>query len=183
MFAGRDRLLAEHRGLLERWRRITNLVGPGPVDRHYDDALAALDGLEPRGRWADLGTGAGFPGVVLAARFPAIEVALVDSRSKRCAFLEEVVQLAGAEGVEVVCGRIEDLPAGAWDGVTARALAPLPDVLAYADRLLRPDGQALLLVGDDERPAERPALVRVGERRYRVDGVWHRAWRYARPGA
>lgn len=178
---GRERLLAEHKALLERWRTVTNLVGPGPVEVHYEDAEAALRGLEPVGRWADLGTGAGFPGIVLAARFPALRVVLVDSRSKRCTFLEEVLSRAGAEGVEVRCARIEDLEAGAWDGVTARALAPLPVVLDYADRLLGPQGTALLLVGDDEPAAELPSLRLAREHRYRVGGAWHRARRYERP--
>lgn len=180
MFGGRDRLLEVHRALLERWRTITNLVGPGPVGVHYDDAAAALAGLTPRGRWADLGTGAGFPGIVLAARFPALEVTLVDSRSKRCAFLEEVLEQAGTEGVDVRCARIEDLPGGVWDGVTARALAPLPAVLGYADRLLAPDGEALLLVGDEEPSAELPTLRLLDERRYRAGESWHRARHYAR---
>lgn len=173
--------MAEHKALLERWRGVTNLVGPGPVDAHYEDADAALRGLEPRGRWADLGTGAGFPGVVLAARHPSLQVVLVDSRSKRCTFLEEVVSRSGAEGIEVRCARIEDLEAGVWDGVTARALAPLPEVLQHADRLLGPRGVALLLVGDEEPAAELPTLRLVREHRYRVSGSWHRARRYERP--
>ncbi|MDP6932876.1 MAG: class I SAM-dependent methyltransferase, partial [Myxococcota bacterium] len=84
-----------HRDILERWREAMNLVGPGPVDVHFLDAIHAVQGLEARGRWVDLGSGAGFPGIALAARHPRASVLLVESRQKRAAFLEQVVGEAG----------------------------------------------------------------------------------------
>jgi 16S rRNA (guanine527-N7)-methyltransferase len=180
--SARDRLLAVHRELLERFRQAMNLVGPGPVDQHYVDARLALEGLAPRGRWADLGTGAGFPGVVLAADWPDVAVDLVDSRRKRCTFLEEVLDRAGVDGgVRVVCARIEDLPGRAYDGVTARALAPPAEALALAAPKVVDGGRAVLLLQDDQDAPDVPGWARVEERAYRLpDGrprrrvVWRR---------
>ena len=60
-----------------------DLVGPGPLEPHFQDAAGAVAGLEAVGRWVDLGSGAGFPGIALAARHPGAEVWLVESRRKR----------------------------------------------------------------------------------------------------
>lgn len=168
---GRSELLAAHRALLERWRDTHNLVGPGPVDVHYDDARAGLEGLDPTGRWADLGTGAGFPGVVLAAMFPELSVDLVDSRSKRCAFLDRVLADARCDpGVRVVEGRIEDLPAGTYDGITARALAAPEEVLRLATPLVKPGGHALIFLQADQPAPVVDGWSLVGERPYVVEG-------------
>jgi 16S rRNA (guanine527-N7)-methyltransferase len=171
-------LLAVHRARLETFRKAMNLVGPGPVEPHYADAEEALAGLEPAGRWADLGTGAGFPGIVFAARFPGVALDLVDSRRKRCAFLEGVLALADLGDhapVRVVCGRVEDLPAHAYDGVMARAFAPPDALLAHARRLLVPGGTVVLFLQDDAEPAVAADFVPAGERRYAVDGRRRRA--------
>lgn len=171
----RATLLDEHRALLARWRDTMNLVGPGSLDVHYADARRALAGLDAAGAWVDLGTGAGFPGVVLAAMFPAATVELVDSRAKRCVFLEEVVERAGATGVTVRCARLESLPDGAYDGVTARALAPPPEVLDYARRLLRPGGRVVLFLQEDGQLLDHPGFEAVGGNAYIVDGKARRS--------
>ncbi|MEZ4240387.1 MAG: 16S rRNA (guanine(527)-N(7))-methyltransferase RsmG [Myxococcota bacterium] len=164
-------LIAAHRRLLAQWRGAMNLVGPGPLDPHYADAdvgLALLDPDPPAGRWADLGTGAGFPGIPFAARFPSARVELVDSRQKRCVFLEHVLREAGADGVTVRCARIETLPPGAYDGVVSRALAPPAEVLGHAARLLRPGGRAVLWLGDAEVPLP-PGFQLIARHRYASD--------------
>lgn len=143
----RDRLLAVHRELLERFRASQNLVGPGPLDVHYEDARHGLAGLGPRGRWADVGTGAGFPGVVLAALHPDLAVDLVDSRSKRCWFLEEVLARAACDpAVRVRCARVEDLEPGAYDGVTARAVAEPGPLLDLVAPVVAPGGRVVLFL-------------------------------------
>jgi len=159
---GPSRLLETHRALLERFRESMNLVGPGPLDLHYRDCAAALAGLRPSGRWVDLGSGAGFPGIVFAATFPRVPLDLVDSRRKRCVFLEQVL----AEGLEpehapvrVLCERLERLPAAQWDGALARALAPPDNVLALAHPLLRPGGHLLLMLQERQRIPESPAWI------------------------
>lgn len=162
-----------HRELLERWRRSMNLVGPGPLDVHFVDCDLAIEGLQPRGRWADLGSGAGFPGLVLADRCSDLAVDLVDSRRKRCVFLEEVVARAGVEDrVRVLHTRVESLPDAGWDGVTARAFAPPDRVLAHAARLLRPGGELFLLHGDGVTLGG-PAWERLAHRSYVVSGSTH----------
>ncbi len=165
-------LLSTHRRLLERFRKSMNLVGPGDLDLHYADCAGALSVLEPAGTWADLGSGAGFPGIPFAARFPEVALDLVDSRQKRCVFLEHVLAEGRASGlapVRVVCRRIEDLAPG-YDGVLARALAPPPAVLAHAARLLRPGGRVLLMMQRDQPLPEDPRFEVLVEHPYRAGG-------------
>lgn len=170
-------LLEIHRRTLELWRVSMNLVGPGDVGEHYADASAALEGLAPAGRWVDLGTGAGFPGIVFADRFPDVTLELVDSRRKRCVFLEHVLAEAGVppSRVRVRCERVEALPNATYDGVMARAFAPPVEVLAVARRLLVPGGTVLLFLqsdgegaGADDFEVIESRGYSVGERRRKV---------------
>jgi 16S rRNA (guanine527-N7)-methyltransferase len=108
------------------------------VDRHIADSLVALE-LPPvrdAQRIADLGAGAGWPGLALAATLPAASVALVESASRHCRYLERAA--AGLPNVSVVHARAEEWQGGLGrhDLVTARALAALPVVLEYAAPLL-----------------------------------------------
>ena len=141
-----------HLALLERWRRAMDLVGPGPLEPHFADAAAAVSWLEPFGRWADLGSGAGFPGVALAARHPDLSVTLVESRQRRLAFLDQVVAATGLTGLEVFHGRTEALDDGSFDGVISRAYRPPPDFLADARRLLVSGGTAVLMLAQQDVP-------------------------------
>lgn len=160
-----------------------NLVGPGPIEVHFDDAAQALKGLEPGGLWVDLGSGAGFPGLVLAELHPNLDLELVDSRAKRCWFLEHVVSQAPPRPgrLTVRCQRVEDLPQGVYDGVISRAFAPPPAVVEHARRLLRPGGELVLMLQAEARIAVPRDFVAVGEVAYRVGGRPRRSerWRYA----
>lgn len=169
-----------HRDLLERWRSVTNLVGPGPLDAHFEDCDKALGWLEPRGRWVDLGSGAGFPGLVLADLFPTLQVDLVDSRQRRCAFLERVLTEAGEEPerVRVRCVRVETLPTRAYDGVVARAFAPPAQVLEHAARLLVDGGLVVLFLQEGHPVPTDPRFEHVhtepytlGEKRRQAVGL------------
>jgi 16S rRNA (guanine(527)-N(7))-methyltransferase RsmG len=135
---------AIHRALLEKWRGAMDLVGPGPLDLHFDDSRAAVEGLAARGRWADLGSGAGFPGVALATAFPDAHVLLVESREKRAQFLEALVAELAVPNLAVHHGRAEDLAPG-FDGVISRAMAAPAVVLTHAARLAP---RAVLLLTD-----------------------------------
>jgi 16S rRNA (guanine527-N7)-methyltransferase len=114
---------------------------------HVEDSLDGL--LVPAvcaaRRIADLGAGAGFPGLALAAALPDARVALVESVAKKCAFIERAVLAAGLANADVVNARAEDWAEGmgAHDVVTARALAPLTALVEYAAPLLV-DGGALV---------------------------------------
>jgi 16S rRNA (guanine527-N7)-methyltransferase len=142
--------LARYLDLLARWQRTINLVAPStladPWRRHVLDS-AQLFPLLPPGcrRVADLGSGAGLPGLVLAI-MGAPDVHLVESDRRKAAFLREAARAAGA-GVVVHAARIEDVPPLGADAVTARALAPLADLLGQAERHATPGGVCLFPKG------------------------------------
>jgi 16S rRNA (guanine527-N7)-methyltransferase len=121
-----------------------DLVGPGPLDVHFEDSRAAVAGLGATGRWADLGSGAGFPGVALATAFPDAQVLLVESREKRAQFLHTLRAELGLPNLAVHHGRAEDLEPG-FDGMISRAMAAPPVVLGEAARLA-PRGRTVLLL-------------------------------------
>ena len=108
------------------------------------DSLSGLelDTVRIAGQMADLGAGAGFPGLVLAAALPAAHVALVESVGRKCEWLRRAIETMGLPNADVVNARAEDWPAGrgANDLVTARALAPLNVLVEYAAPLLREGG-------------------------------------------
>lgn len=114
---------------------------------HVGDALSGLlvPELEAASRVADLGAGAGVPGLVLAAARPRMHVVEVESTGRKCAFMERAIAAMGLANAEVACDRAESWRAGRGrcDAVTARALAPLPVIVEYAAPLLR-DGGALV---------------------------------------
>jgi 16S rRNA (guanine527-N7)-methyltransferase len=114
------------------------------VDVHVADALVALELAPVREarRIADLGSGAGFPGLVLAAALPAAEVALVEANGRKCDFLERAAAEMELTNVVIVPSRAESWEAGAGscDLVTARAVAPLAVLVEYAAPLLAPGG-------------------------------------------
>jgi 16S rRNA (guanine527-N7)-methyltransferase len=110
------------------------------IDAHLADSLVVLDLdlVRLARRLADIGTGAGFPGLALAVALPQSEVRLVESQSKKCQFLRRTVAAAGVDNALVVESRAEEWQEGlgAHDVVLARALAPAPVVLEYAAPLL-----------------------------------------------
>lgn len=136
--------LERYVALLRQWQAAKNLVGPGTLDavwrRHVLDSIGALDAAPAAVRWADLGSGAGFPGLVTAillAETPGAVVHLVESNGRKAAFLRAAARETGAPAV-VHDARIEAAVAGLGpvDAVSARALAPLGDLLGLAAPLL-----------------------------------------------
>jgi 16S rRNA (guanine527-N7)-methyltransferase len=149
-----DRFVA----LLIAWEEHTNLIARSTIPviwtRHIADSLQLL-ALAPQAKvWADLGSGAGFPGLVLAcalAQSRGAEVHLVESIGKKAAFLRDAVRVTGAPAI-VHAMRIEDFVDKApesIEAVTARALAPLPKLLSLAYPLLKKGGVGLFLKGQD----------------------------------
>ena len=145
--------------IIRRWNRAYDLVANDGLDAlvwHFGDSLAhALPlGLveQPALRLADLGSGAGLPGMVLAIVFPETHVALIESLGKRAQFLDEAAADLGLEQVEVwgcraeEAGRSEDLRAS-FDRVTARRLAAMPVLLEYSLPLLKIGGRAVFAKG------------------------------------
>jgi 16S rRNA (guanine527-N7)-methyltransferase len=117
---------------------------PRAVDVHLADSLTALefDALPAAGRIADLGTGAGFPGLALAVALPESEIWLVEAQARKCAFVEGLRASAQIANARVVCARAEEWVEGvvANDAVLARALAAQAVVVEYAAPLLRVGG-------------------------------------------
>jgi 16S rRNA (guanine527-N7)-methyltransferase len=134
--------LQRYADALVRWQARINLVAPATLPdlwrRHMLDSAQLLP-LMPAGarRLIDLGSGAGFPGLVLAI-LGVPEVHLIEADSRKCAFLREAARLTGAGSITVHNRRIEAMPAEAYDVVTARALAPLPELLKLARRFAGP---------------------------------------------
>lgn len=132
---------------------VMNLIGPDTLPdvwgRHFRDSAQLLD-LAPEAKsWADLGAGAGFPGVVLAIMLktdPKSHVWLIDSLGKRCRFLQEVVDALSLRAT-VINGRAED-NAVTVHVVTARAVAPMEKLLGYAQPYLQRGAQGLFLKGE-----------------------------------
>ncbi|MCW3018351.1 MAG: methyltransferase GidB [Solirubrobacterales bacterium] len=128
---------------------------------HVADSLMALeiDALAEARRIADLGSGAGFPGLALAVALPEAEVSLIESQRRKCEFLERLCAAAAIENARVVCARAEEWSAGltANDAVVARALAPQTVVLEYAAPLLRTGGTLIDWRGRRDEDAERAA--------------------------
>jgi 16S rRNA (guanine527-N7)-methyltransferase len=125
---------------LLRWQKAINLVGRATLDdvwtRHILDS-AQLTPLIPETAksLADLGSGAGFPGLVLAALRPELDVTLIESDARKSAYLGEAARKMGLpKQPRIVVSRIEAAPPAQADIVTARALAPLGQLLAWADR-------------------------------------------------
>ncbi|WP_367183737.1 16S rRNA (guanine(527)-N(7))-methyltransferase RsmG [Novosphingobium sp. Chol11] len=105
--------------------------------RHIADSAQLLHVSRetlPPGAWLDLGTGAGFPGLVVAALQPERRVTLVDSRRLRTSWLTQACSQLGLDRVEVVTARVEDLPDAKWEVISARAFAPLEELLALSAR-------------------------------------------------
>lgn len=128
------------------------------VDVHVADALSGLV-LDPVSRAtsvADLGAGAGIPGLVVAAARPDMEVTLVESVGKKCAFIDHAATAMGLANARAVHARAEGWPAGigAHDLVTARALAPLTTLVEYAAPLLRTGGHLVAWKGHRDRAEE-----------------------------
>lgn len=121
-------------------------------ERHVADSLVALElsAVRAARRIADLGSGAGWPGLALAAALPEAHVALVESASRHCRYLERALAASGLTNVEVVHARAEAWPEGlgAHDLVTARALAALAVVCEYAAPLLSPGGTLVAWKGE-----------------------------------
>jgi 16S rRNA (guanine527-N7)-methyltransferase len=124
------------------------------IDRHVADSLSALALIGDAASIADLGAGAGWPGLALAAALPDAHVWLVESASRHCAYLEKAVEAGGLANVTVVHSRVEQW---SWSGevVTARAVAALPVLLEYAAPLLLEGGRLIAWKG--AVPAEEAA--------------------------
>ena len=144
--------------LLTEWQAKTNLIAPSTLPqlwtRHIADSLQLLTLAVEARVWVDLGSGGGFPGVVLAcalADTPGAKIHLVERIAKKAAFLREAIRVTGSPGVVHLSeiGDIVEKWAGPVDCVTARALAPLHQLIGFVEPLVKKGATALFLKGQD----------------------------------
>ncbi len=146
--AAEEARLGTYLDLLERWNRVHNLTAVrdrnAMIERHVAESLALRPALRGR-RIADVGSGAGLPGIPLAIVEPERQFTLIESRAKRTAFLRHVKSELALANVDVIEARVEDLrDAAPFDTVLARAVASLPEIARLAGHLLGARGVMLV---------------------------------------
>jgi 16S rRNA (guanine527-N7)-methyltransferase len=153
--------LSAYLDLLLRWNEKTNLTAIRDpeqiVKRHFGESLFAAGVLfesEPPvagTTLADLGSGAGFPGIPIKLAFPELHVTLIESQNKKATFLKEVIRALGLRDIEVYGGRAEQWGKQA-DVVTLRAVEKFESVLPIAKKLVAPGGRICLLISRTQLP-------------------------------
>ncbi len=140
---------------LEQWQRAINLVSKNTIpdlwSRHFLDSFQVFANANiEAGKWVDIGSGAGFPGLVCAAlameKAPKIVFTLIESDQRKCSFLRTITHELGAPAT-IITSRIEHAPPQEADILSARALASLSKLNEYAERHLKPSGVALFPKG------------------------------------
>ena len=136
-----DQKLKLYEELLLKWQKTINLVSPATLanvwDRHFEDSLQLLEHIPDNVRKiCDIGSGAGFPGLVIAINRPDIEVTLIESDTRKCAFLQTVSRETKCENIKIINKRIENV-IDELDVcyLTSRALASLRQLINYAEPL------------------------------------------------
>jgi 16S rRNA (guanine527-N7)-methyltransferase len=147
-----------YEALLRKWQKSINLVAPGTLPnlwtRHFADSAQILDAVPKIERWVDLGSGAGFPGMVLAICLkgrPGAQIHLIESDQRKASFLRAVSRETGAPA-EIHLGRVENelsLLEGRVEAISARALAPLSQLVDWSRELLLKSAVGVFLKGED----------------------------------
>lgn len=153
---------------------LRGLIGPRELprlwSRHIVNSMAVLGLIPDSARLADVGSGAGFPGVVVAIARPDVSVTLIETMERRCQWLDDVISALAIENAQVVAARAEELHGvEEFDVVTARAVAPLDRLARWTVPLLGPRGRLLALKG--ERATEEVAAARRALQKLKVRGV------------
>jgi 16S rRNA (guanine527-N7)-methyltransferase len=180
-----DRIRA-YIALLLKWNRsisLTTVTDPAEIVKfHFGESVFAASALKfAESRLADVGAGAGFPGLPLALDAFSLDVTLIESNTKKCAFLSEVIRALNLPNATVFRGRMEEFPPGSadFDFITARALGQFDDLLKWSLTHLAPGGKVVLWLGDDDARElsrapgwtwDRPILIPGSKRRYLLVG-------------
>lgn len=136
----------QYKELLEKWNKVHNLTGAktaAQIDNFIVDAIAPITFLPPVKTAMDIGTGAGFPGMILAMGMPNTHFTLVEPLAKRASFLQFVKADLGLENVEVKALRVQQLPAQTYDLITSRAVTDTTMLLQLSEPF-RQKGSLLL---------------------------------------
>lgn len=149
--------LAKYLELLKRWNQsipLTSIEDDSEiVARHFGESIFPSSVLPMHhGRLADVGSGAGFPGVPLKIAFPELQITLVEPNLKKCAFLREIQSALSLPAVNVIRGRYEDAQtvSGSFDFVCSRALGGYKRLLTWCRTVLNPKGHVILWLGAEE---------------------------------
>lgn len=158
--------LKTYETLLKKWNPVINLVSKSTLDdawtRHFVDSAQVFDLAPPAAHWADLGSGGGFPGLVVAIigaeKAPQMKVTLVESDQRKATFLRTVAREMDLP-TEVIARRIEQVPPLRADVLSARALAPLDQLLGFANEHLARSGICLFPKGANHQSEIDAALA------------------------
>ncbi len=148
--------LEKYYEILERENKLYNLTSITEKEsvflKHFYDSLTIVKIIDlNEGTLCDLGTGAGFPGMVLKIIFPNLKITLIDATLKKCNFLEKVIKELKLENIKVINARVEEyakIEREKYDIVTARAVAPLKHLLEYGIPLLKVNGTFVAMKGN-----------------------------------
>ena len=157
--------LQKYLDLLLRWNARTNLTAIRDpeqiITRHFGESLFAASALRDAGAFAasndhtvtlaDVGSGAGFPGIPIKLVAPAVHLTLIESQNKKATFLREVARTLGLSHIVVHCGRAENWEGGA-DIISLRAVERFEHALPVASSLVAPAGRLCLLIGSAQLP-------------------------------
>jgi 16S rRNA (guanine527-N7)-methyltransferase len=166
--AGQILKIQEYIQLLLKWNQsvsLTSVVDPVEIlARHFGESMFICDLLPlEKCRLADIGSGAGFPGLALKIACPELRLTLIESNKKKCAFLSEVVRALDLENVEVMPIRFEEARVGPdfAEVVTARAVGGFSDILRWAKAALARRGHVILWLGgeDSTKVSSTPAWI------------------------
>jgi len=164
--AAQEKLLA-YATLLYKWNKTFSLTALREQDKavshHLLDSLAILP-FVPAGNLLDVGSGGGMPGIPLAIAHPGLQVTLLDSNSKKTAFLRQAAIELGLPNISVHCGRVEKYhSASGFAAITSRAFAELADFVSLSRHLLAADGRWLAMKGvwPKDEIARLPSDIRV----------------------
>ncbi len=149
-----------YKELLVEWNEKMNLTAITEdyevIIKHFVDCLECTHLITDEKKIIDVGTGAGFPGMVLAIYYPQIDFTLLDGLNKRLIFLEEVVNKLGLKNVKIVHARAEEAARNeeyfeTFDAVVSRAVANLPVLLEYTSPYIKVNGKCIVMKGDNAK--------------------------------
>lgn len=172
-------LVQSYYTVLTKWSSRINLTAITNQDefqiKHVDDSLSALIFLENAKKMIDLGSGAGFPGIILKIYSPELAVTLLDSTRKKVSFCEEVIRTLGLKGIRAVWGRAEDEGVrqglGSYDIVISRATWELSNYLDIAKDYLSDGGKIIAMKGGRWSQEIDGAAEALKKNNLRIDGV------------
>lgn len=169
--------LEMYKELIQEENKVMNLTGIdddfGIYLKHFYDSLTIVNRItDEYNKIADLGTGAGFPGIVLAIYYPNKEFHLIEPLTKRCNFLQKVIEKINLKNVKIINKRAEDLPKEQYDLVVSRAVARLNILLELSIPLVKINGLFIALKGPqskDEILESKNALIKLDSSIYKID--------------